>query len=318
LQTLRVIDPEPDATGEHGPQCEFDARGPFTFRCPPEIGHLSGLALFCTRPGCTSRLVEFGGKLAAPGAQAPGNDGIPFNLSIEADAGYVLVHEDDDDPGEEHERAEQNAARIERAAQWLGENLSSTILDVFHLRLMEAKGRTLDPAAWKKLDWSWWAPGKVVAWREAEPDGRLDLYVARGHCYSATDYYCANPTCGCSEVQVVFLAPQVERPEQRKLGAVTFSLPDGRQTLISELGLGATEDQLAELGGLFLRRHGSQGLTERHHRIRHEIGIEIYRQHASANQAPPAATGRRRARPNDPCPCGSGKKFKKCCGSAAG
>ncbi|NVL67770.1 SEC-C metal-binding domain-containing protein, partial [Escherichia coli] len=27
---------------------------------------------------------------------------------------------------------------------------------------------------------------------------------------------------------------------------------------------------------------------------------------------------RRRARPNEPCPCGSGIKFKRCCGRPAG
>ncbi len=309
-----MLDDEPDATGEHGPRCEFDERGPFTFRCPPEIGDLSGLALFCTRPHCASRLVHVDGHLTAPGAEARSDDGIPFSLSIEVDAGYVLVHGDDDGDGSEGDR---DTARIERAAEWLGENLSSTILDVFHARLLEAKGKTLDPSAWRRRDWSWWAPGKVVAWREVEPDGRLDLYLVRERWYSAMDYYCANPTCECSEVQVVFLAPQAEKPERRKLGAVTFSLPDGRQTSISELASGVTEDQVAELGRLFLRRHGGQRLAERYHRVRHEVGVEIYQRHLGAKHAPTATTGRRQARPNDPCPCGSGKKFKKCCGSAA-
>src|SRR4029079_18138427 len=135
----------------------------------------------------------------------------------------------------------------------------------------------LDPAAWKKRDWSWWAPGKVVGWQEVEPDGRTDLYVAHDRCFSALDYYCANPACDCSEVQVVFLAPQEERPEHRKLGAVTFSVPDGRQTSISELGVDATKEQLAELGALFVRRHGGQRLAERYRRVRDEVGVEIHR-----------------------------------------
>lgn len=29
-----------------------------------------------------------------------------------------------------------------------------------------------------------------------------------------------------------------------------------------------------------------------------------------------AKSGAAKSKPNDPCPCGSGKKYKKCCGAA--
>jgi uncharacterized protein YecA (UPF0149 family) len=46
------------------------------------------------------------------------------------------------------------------------------------------------------------------------------------------------------------------------------------------------------------------------------LGRSIYQARREAGdfeQAPPA---RQKTQRNDPCPCGSGKKFKKCCGGA--
>jgi uncharacterized protein YecA (UPF0149 family) len=40
---------------------------------------------------------------------------------------------------------------------------------------------------------------------------------------------------------------------------------------------------------------------------------QAQRQVAAPPQAPPKTAGKTVGR-NDPCPCGSGKKFKKCCG----
>jgi len=36
----------------------------------------------------------------------------------------------------------------------------------------------------------------------------------------------------------------------------------------------------------------------------------------TANNRPDAAAAARKVGRNDPCPCGSGRKYKKCCGSA--
>ena len=49
--------------------------------------------------------------------------------------------------------------------------------------------------------------------------------------------------------------------------------------------------------------------------------LQMGRAGMNANNAKPLTPAQRRAekvRPNDPCPCGSGKKFKKCCGAGGG
>jgi preprotein translocase subunit SecA len=46
-----------------------------------------------------------------------------------------------------------------------------------------------------------------------------------------------------------------------------------------------------------------------------EDGIEIFEVDGEKTDAPTVILPeRRKVRPNDPCPCGSGKKYKKCCG----
>jgi hypothetical protein len=37
----------------------------------------------------------------------------------------------------------------------------------------------------------------------------------------------------------------------------------------------------------------------------------------SLPQRPPVPSKTRKARPNEPCPCGSGTKYKRCCGKGA-
>ena len=49
--------------------------------------------------------------------------------------------------------------------------------------------------------------------------------------------------------------------------------------------------------------------------------LQLGRTGASASNAKPLTAAQRRAEkvgPNDPCPCGSGKKYKKCCGAGGG
>lgn len=42
-------------------------------------------------------------------------------------------------------------------------------------------------------------------------------------------------------------------------------------------------------------------------------GIEVFEVNDTPSPAPSSPSGK--VRPNDPCPCGSGKKYKKCCGA---
>jgi hypothetical protein len=288
-----------DSIIEHRPRCDFEAYGPLTIRGPVDIGDLTCTALLCKDPSCQARSAFFRGVLSA----REGGADATVDLMIDIDSGYAIPS------------GASTSDRVQEVAAWLADNLTGILLDALHQRSLEAKGKRLDPDAWRTDDWAWWVPGKVIAWREVEPDGRLDLYVANDRGYSALDYYCANPSCNCQEAQVVFQLPG-EGATMRKVGAVTLGFEGGERTAVSELAPDHTEEQLAALGAHFLRRHGRARLAERLRRVRQVVGPELLRRRAApSREGPPGATGKRRARPNDPCPCGSGKKFKKCCGT---
>jgi uncharacterized protein YecA (UPF0149 family) len=45
-----------------------------------------------------------------------------------------------------------------------------------------------------------------------------------------------------------------------------------------------------------------------------EDGVEVFEVDGDKEGMPKVEKVHRKIRPNDPCPCGSGKKYKKCCG----
>jgi uncharacterized protein len=85
-----------------------------------------------------------------------------------------------------------------------------------------------------------------------------------------------------------------------------FATPALARAFLKELG----RTDLAEAATLF-RRAFPDALAE-YARLGHSIS-KVLIEHGAANTPPaPVRVGR-----NDPCPCGSGRKYKKCCGAAA-
>ena len=62
------------------------------------------------------------------------------------------------------------------------------------------------------------------------------------------------------------------------------------------------------------RHDGKEGAQSETSQFRRVNGAWFYWDRDALNNAPPRAANIGR---NDPCPCGSGKKHKKCCGAAA-
>jgi preprotein translocase subunit SecA len=75
--------------------------------------------------------------------------------------------------------------------------------------------------------------------------------------------------------------------------------------LLRELGRGAEADVLIES-----EERAEKAGKERHRRYERE---EINCAAVADKQKPVQASSRKIGR-NEPCPCGSGKKYKKCCG----
>jgi hypothetical protein len=119
------------------------------------------------------------------------------------------------------------------------------------------------------------------------------------HLYWADDQYCLEPACTCDEVGVSFVDVSAgeslgyARASVRRLRTVAIEGPPVIQQLWTAL----------------LDQHGPQPLRERFRRMR-----AVARSRAtSPSPGAQSPVGR-----NALCPCGSGLKFKRCCGSSAG
>jgi len=150
--------------------------------------------------------------------------------------------------------------------------------------------------------------------------------------YLVEDLYCSNPDCRCREVHLLFLEYIPDR--DGTAGGVTIRdrfmatvRLDGRREV--EKGHACSLDQATDILAAWWERFGEDlaVLKSRYKTIKQIGRRSLPRRRAKllggAGLAQPAVPVGYRADPshpkrrtgrNDPCPCGSGKKYKKCCG----
>lgn len=154
-----------------------------------------------------------------------------------------------------------------------------------------------------------------------------------GHTFLFTEFYCVDPECDCRRVmfnvidtktqkQVAtinhgFEPPKAPFEDERQ----TFLDPTNPQTVIADALLDLFEDMIAkdEVYRERLLRHYQMWKTvvddplhPLHHKVRTEDHDDPDFRPAFPRQEPVRRQGPKLG-PNDLCPCGSGKKFKKCC-----
>ncbi|WP_328514525.1 SEC-C metal-binding domain-containing protein [Ralstonia solanacearum] len=146
-----------------------------------------------------------------------------------------------------------------------------------------------------------WQRGEQLAWHEVYEDVRQDLYVLDDHVYEAWDFHCPSPSCDCAEVNLHF--EPVLPEETSSPGRVNVHLA-GKIWVEPETA--RDRARLEQLWAAFCQRHPRylERLSYRDTLIK-AAGTRLV---APARAEP--KVGR-----NDPCPCGSGKKYKKCCGA---
>ena len=149
-----------------------------------------------------------------------------------------------------------------------------------------------------------WKPGEVVACGEAMVGVRQDIFRFDERVFEAVDLYCVAEGCSCGEVVLDF-APVAPR------GA-----PTPGAVRVDKLGEATVEpehekhrERLGQLWAAFQKRHPRyRERFARRSTVMQRLAGRIV-------GAPRAGVERRTSKVgrNDPCPCGSGKKYKKCC-----
>jgi hypothetical protein len=214
---------------------------------------------------------------------------------------------------------EPETAAEDRVLTWLADELDGELLDRLYDEWLHAKG-------WRRREthhegtWAgeWKAePRRLVSWHEVFPDSRQDMYLIDGSLSLAVDHYCINPTCRCREVRVALLAPG--RSSSRRwtqFGDVLFDLDSPSATRFTPFAP-ATRQLVSAVGAALQERYEVvEHYSRRLDRLK-EAGRVLQRA-AAAPSTPVTVSSPARAGRNEPCPCGSGKKYKKCCLNTAG
>jgi hypothetical protein len=208
---------------------------------------------------------------------------------------------------------------------WIADELDGKLLDRLYDEWLHAKAwrrrETPHEGAW--LD-EWRSdPGMLVGWHEVFPDSRQDMYVIDGAVTLVLDHYCINPTCTCQEVRVALLAPGRSQG-WKQFGDILFHLDSPGATRLNPF----TQVHAPLVGSVRAALEERYDVMEHFsHRRDHlkEVGRLVISR-TSAARAPSAVSSRATPTPstpakagrNDPCPCGSGRKYKKCCLDARG
>jgi len=296
----------------------LDDGGPFTvWQEEDSDGRRHGLLIIahvCDNPDCDCRdirlqameiderfanITDDGGELIYDFIPRPGEPKDPpprrwLSASLDVDSGQV----DFDSYAPEERHDPELLARLR-------EGMGPHYLDRMRKRWRLVKGTGQD--AWRRKDWTWWEPGDMVSWLEVYPDDFNLTFHLDGATYWANDMYCINPGCGCKEVGLAFHRISSKGPKD--LGAVSVTLPSCRFSGL--MGNGGDERLLEHLWSTMRGIPGMCSVLKDRMKRMKPVGQEIVR--LSGGKSMPREPSRLKAGRNAPCPCGSGKKYKKCC-----
>ena len=208
-------------------------------------------------------------------------------------------------------RLDDTRAGLERRYPWLGavfESIDGETLEKIGRLWFRGKGRP-DPESSPRSPGSvdGWRPGEVVSWVEAYYGVRQDFYIEGEGEYEAVELYCVMPNCACGEVVVRFDDLLIEDLESSDLFIGTATIQaSGEWRLEPDAG---PRELLERLWSRYLERHPNFKArhAERYPRMK-AFGESLVAYHAARQNV-----STKKPRPNEPCPCGSGKKYKKCC-----
>lgn len=157
----------------------------------------------------------------------------------------------------------------------------------------------------------------MVGYREIFPYGELVSFELGDCLWLVDDHYCVDPDCDCTAVALTFgNVPKESRTTNPGTSDTTpaaiYDYDDGKVEKV-EVEPQAGQPAIEEL--MQASRSGHEAF-DAEVKTRHLLLRQLFRKASQREDAAPVPA--RRAEPkigrNDPCPCGSGEKYKKCCG----
>jgi hypothetical protein len=255
----------------------------------------------CTREGCACREVELVVESEHRVAHALVGTGRKYRLTVNVDDMQWK-------PTEAHSGPEEDVRLLEALRREL--KLGSDLHEDLSARLAHARGDWGEPL--EGFDYAEAAQGIMVRFSELFPKSQAAMLSHEGADYLIDDDWCARPSCQCRAglIHLYRVANAQAEPASTKATAdaayagsihyprhVKDPLPPDLKPLPRAIAeVLNTADMTGFLQG---RREAVRKAADAHLR-------------AAPTPAGPVKVGR-----NASCPCGSGKKFKKCCQNSA-
>jgi len=148
--------------------------------------------------------------------------------------------------------------------------------------------------------------GLMYAYNDVLPYGDQMHVIIDNEDYLIFDQFCLLPKCSCTDT-VLDIVSARETREPRELCALKLKYAKKSWGTVDSLSpsmtLGTIRSAIEEQNPDFYKRLN----------IRHEKLKSIYQNCKQENFSPVQPIKTDKVGRNDPCPCGSGKKYKKCC-----
>jgi hypothetical protein len=225
-----------------------------------------------------------------------------IDVAVDIDTGEVR-------PRHEAPAAGASKALLEKFRRCLGAENLQVLRDEWLRIRAEA-----DERRWLSDDWSDIGPGDMVPWPNAFPGAPEMAFEYRGQRYVAIDSYCVTPGCACRDAMFTFVRAAEKQGSPGGTEVCALRIGTLRWRVRETHPLRTSEAEALELWKACQQafpklRHT---VADRFKRMR-RFGAVVFGPSEDLSKRAPvggaAPVGR-----NDPCPCGSGKKYKKCCG----
>lgn len=158
--------------------------------------------------------------------------------------------------------------------------------------------------------------GAMTGYSEIFPFAEGFTIATDGGEWLVDDQYCINPKCSCHDVGLTFLpalcdsSPVDDPAKQREFLTIQYDYRKGSCTVLHEPSM-PTPSSATLMAALQQAYPDSDAtLKERRRQLRYLF----LRTQRRERQLESAASSTEQIGRNAPCPCGSGKKFKRCCG----
>lgn len=151
------------------------------------------------------------------------------------------------------------------------------------------------------------AEGELVAYSEILPYGRKFFVESSNGTIFLDEQYCLRSGCDCDRVAACFVLIK----EGRQSGESAMATVHYRTGKMTPAEQGTFTQTPTELLRVFTQMYPD---LLKHFAKRHKQLNLLYGSYRKTLSVTPARTSQKTGR-NESCPCGSGKKFKKCCGA---